>query len=211
MQERRFEWIAVIAGAIAFLCLVSLAAKVTVGETMRFDEAVRAAVHSAASPALTLLFQWVTLLGSQAVVLSVPVVAALVLFRQGRSDRALLALIAVGGAELLEFVLKHQFQRQRPEPFFDALRPESYSFPSGHTLLSFCCYGTLAALASSDLRAALRWLVRIAAAALILAIGISRVYLGVHYPTDVIAGYLTGVVWLAGVAILYRRLVAIET
>jgi undecaprenyl-diphosphatase len=151
----------------------------------------------------------VTRLGSQAVVISIAVFAALVLFRQGRTDCALMILIVMGGAELLESTIKLQFHRQRPEPFFDTPLPASYSFPSGHALLSFCCYGTLAAVA--DVRGALRWLLRAASVALILLIGISRVYLGVHYPTDVIAGYLTGAVWLAGVAILYKRLVAIET
>jgi len=209
MQDRRFEWMALIAGAIAFLCLVWLAAKVTVGGTLRFDQTVRAAVHSVASPGLTLLLQGVTRLGSQTVVISIAVFAALVLFRQGRTDCALMILIVMGGAELLESTIKLQFHRQRPEPFFDTPLPASYSFPSGHALLSFCCYGTLTAVA--DVRGALRWLLRAASVALILLIGISRVYLGVHYPTDVIAGYLTGAVWLAGVAILYKRLVAIET
>src|SRR6476469_1339059 len=211
MQDRRFEWIAIIAGAIAFLCLVWLAAKVSVGGTLRFDQTVRTAVHSVASPGLTLLLECVTRLGSQAVVISSAVFAALVLFRQGQADRALLVLIVMGGADMLELTLKLQFHRQRPEPFFDTVLPASYSFPSGHALLSFCCYGTLSALAGAGRRAALRWLLRVAAAALILAIGISRVYLGVHYPTDVIAGYLVATVWLAGLAILYKRPTAIET
>jgi undecaprenyl-diphosphatase len=201
MPTRRFEWIAV----IALLCLIWLAAKVALGKTSQFDVEVRDGIHAAANPGLTQLFRRVTLLGSQAVVIGVTVCAALVLFRQGRRDHALLLLLVMAGAELLEFILKMQFHRQRPEPFFDTVLPASYSFPSGHALLSFCCYGTLAALAAR------RWLVRIAAAALILAIGISRIYLGVHYATDVIAGYLVATVWLSGVIILYRRLVTVKT
>jgi undecaprenyl-diphosphatase len=202
--NRRFEWIAVIAGAIALLCLVWLAAKVTIGETMLFDEKLRAAIHSWASPGLTRFFRLVTLFGSQAAVIGVAVCAALVLFLKGRRDRAWLILIVMAGAELLEFILKAQFQRQRPVPLFGTMLPASYSFPSGHALLSTCCYSTLAALAAAQLQGPLRWLVLIATAALVLLVGISRVYLGVHYPSDAIAGYLVATVWLAVVAILYR-------
>jgi undecaprenyl-diphosphatase len=167
---------------------------------MQFDEAVRAAIHAAASPGLTRLFQWVTLLGSQPVIIGVSTGAALVLFVRGPRDRAWLLLIAMAGAELLEYILKIQFHRQRPEPFFGTLLPASYSFPSGHALLSFCCYGALAAFAGA--------LARVAAAALILGIGVSRVYLGVHYATDVIAGYLVAAVWMAWLSVLYARLTA---
>jgi undecaprenyl-diphosphatase len=201
--NRRVEWIAVIAGALAFLCIVWLALKVP-GETMLFDEKLRAAIHSWASPGLTRFFRLVTLLGSQAAVIGVAVCTAAVLFLRGRKDRAWLILIVMAGAEMLEFMLKAQFQRQRPIPFFGTMLPESYSFPSGHALLSTCCYGTLAALAATYLQGPFRWLVLIAAVALVLLIGISRVYLGVHYPSDVIAGYLVATVWLAAVAIIYR-------
>jgi len=202
--NRPRERIAVIAGAIALPCLLWLAANVTNGETMRFDEKMRAAVHSWSTPALTQFFRLVTLLGAQAAVIGVAVCAALVLFLRGRRDQAWLILIVMAGAELLEYILKMQFQRQRPVPFFGTMLPESYSFPSGHALLSSCCYGTLAALAAARLEDPFRWLVVVATAALVLAIGISRVYLGVHYPSDVIAGYLVAAVWLAAVAILYR-------
>jgi undecaprenyl-diphosphatase len=198
MRSRRLEWTALAAGTAALVCLIWLAAKVTVGAAMQFDETVRAAIHSAASPSLTRLFQYAALLGSQPVVIGVPAGAALVLFVRGRRDRAWLLLIAMAGAELLEYVLKIRIHRQRPAPFFGTLLPASYSFPSGHALLSLCCYGTLAAFNGA--------LLRIAAVALILGIGVSRVYLGVHYPTDVIAGYLAATAWMSGVAVLYARL-----
>ena len=153
---------------------------------------------------VTRVLEAVTLLGSQAVVISVASCAALILFFQGRRDRALLIAIAIAGAELLLWILKVEFHRPRPEPFFGSVPPASYSFPSGHALLSFCCYGTLSAVCSAR-----RW-VRIAAAALILSIGISRVYLGVHYPSDVIAGYLVAILWMASVAVAYRRLATMD-
>ncbi|MEO6055540.1 MAG: phosphatase PAP2 family protein, partial [Gemmatimonadales bacterium] len=74
--------------------------------------------------------------------------------------------------------------------------PGSYSFPSGHALFAFCFFTTGAALLAPRLPwPALRRLVWIAAAALVLAIGFSRIYLGVHYPSDVLAGYTVGLMW----------------
>jgi undecaprenyl-diphosphatase len=189
--------------AIAALCLVWLAAKVTHGQTTALDANVRQWIHSVSSPELTRLFSAITFLGSQACVIGISACAAILMFWKGRADRALLVVTIMAGAELLLPMLKNHFHRQRPEPFFDERLPPSYSFPSGHALLSFCCYGLLAALCSASLRRRARWLIRIVAAALILAIGLSRIYLGVHYPTDVIGGYLAAIAWTALVAAIY--------
>jgi undecaprenyl-diphosphatase len=199
-QSHRIALLALIVAAAALLCLVWLAASVTHGETALFDENVRQAVHSISSPWITRLFLAITFLGSQALVIGISACAAIVMFRKRRLDRALLVVATMAGAELWLELLKTHFHRQRPEPFFGVHLPESYSFPSGHALLSFCCYGLLCALAIEQLRGAARWLVLTCGAALVLAIGVSRVYLGVHYPTDVIGGYLTAIVWMATVA-----------
>jgi membrane-associated phospholipid phosphatase len=139
------------------------------------------------------------------VVIGVSAFSGILMFLKRRRDRALLVVVTMSGAEVLLSILKRHFHRQRPEPFFDTRLPPSYSFPSGHALLSFCCYGLLAALGSAYLRGRIRWLIRICAAALILAIGVSRIYLSVHYPTDVIAGYLVAIAWTAVVAAIYAH------
>jgi undecaprenyl-diphosphatase len=117
----------------------------------------------------------------------------------------LIAITVIGGS-LLMWVLKMGFHRQRPQPFFDTHLPASYSFPSGHALLSFCLCGAAAALFSRDQKKP--W-IRIAiwsiAVVLVVAIGYSRIYLGVHYPSDVLAGYLGALVWVLGVGIAYRK------
>jgi undecaprenyl-diphosphatase len=100
------------------------------------------------------------------------------------------------GASVLDFTLKHTFRRARPSPFFDYPLPTSFSFPSGHALFAFCFFTTAAALLSPRLRHPVaRGFVWAVAAALILAIGFSRIYLGVHYPSDVAAGYAAGLLW----------------
>ncbi|HMC29816.1 MAG TPA: phosphatase PAP2 family protein, partial [Candidatus Angelobacter sp.] len=81
--------------------------------------------------------------------------------------------------------------------------PNSYSFPSGHALTSLCFYGVMAGLLSARIKS-LPWRIALwtAAVLLIIAIGLSRIYLGVHYPSDVLAGYLAATVWVSAVIVL---------
>jgi undecaprenyl-diphosphatase len=190
---------------IAAAFFIWLAAMVAQGETAQFDSSIRHAVLDFASPGLTKLMEAVTFLGSGWVLIGIAVWVTLALFFAGRRDRALPMIIAMAGGELLLWTLKVHFHRPRPEPFFGEAIPETYSFPSGHALLSYCCYGTIAVMADAH-----RVLARVAAAVLILAIGFSRIYLGVHYPTDVIAGYLVATAWMGVVAVICRLLANIE-
>jgi len=133
-----------------------------------------------------------------AIVLIVAFVASLAIFPILRWRRAALWLvITMAGALVLDLGLKYGFHRARPTPFFGPL-PHTYSFPSGHALMSFCFYGVLAGLINDRVQSLIwRILVWIAAILLIAAIGLSRIYLGVHYPSDVIAGYLAAALWVS--------------
>lgn len=116
-------------------------------------------------------------------------------------------VITLAGAGLLDTALKAAFHRPRPAPFFDTPLPNSYSFPSGHALFALCFYCTLAALLAARVRSrAVRVTIWTVAVALIAAIGLSRIYLGVHYPSDVIAGYAVALVWVLAVKIGERIL-----
>jgi undecaprenyl-diphosphatase len=184
------------AAVLALWLLWWLAEEVFEGDTLRFDNAVRAWIHQFASPSLTSAMVVISALGSQ--VLAVAVIIASVIFLGLKWRRAAIWLLfTVAGGLVLELTLKHAFHRTRPAPFFGTV-PDSYSFPSGHSLMSFCVYGVLAGLLSHRIRsAAVRIMVWILAVALVAAIGVSRIYLGVHYPSDVIAGYLTAAVWVS--------------
>ena len=205
MKRQRIE---IVPLSVALLCLVWIAAKVAHGDTTWFDELIRDAIHSLSTPALTQFFSTVTFLGSQAFVLSLSACAAILMLAKRHPRRALFIVATMAGAELWLSILKNAFHRPRPEPFFGAHLPPSYSFPSGHALLSFCCYGVLAALGTAYWYGRVRWLIRVCAALLILAIGVSRIYLGVHYPSDVIAGYLVAIVWMASLSLLLRHDIA---
>jgi undecaprenyl-diphosphatase len=107
-----------------------------------------------------------------------------------------LAVCLVGGVILNE-LLKHLFERARPETF-RIVEATGYSFPSGHAMVSLCFYGMIAFLIARTIPL-WRWrmVVLSSAGLFILLIGISRIYLGVHYPSDVLAGYTAGGTWLA--------------
>jgi undecaprenyl-diphosphatase len=173
-----------------------LADEMLEGDTLAFDLRVRAAAQAIASPGLTHGLILVSRLGSPAVLggLGVLLTALFVWRRWWRG--AILLPLAMVGAGVLDMSLKLAFRRARPTPFFDYPLPGSYSFPSGHALFAFCFFTAAAALLAPRLEPpALKWLVRIVALALVLAIGFSRIYLGVHYPSDVLAGYAVGLLW----------------
>jgi undecaprenyl-diphosphatase len=128
--------------------------------------------------------------------------AAAVFLVRGWRRGALLVLVTLAGGGVLDLGLKVLFARARPETFFDYYpAPTSFSFPSGHALTATCFFGGIAVLVShrmeSRMGQILVWLVAIA---LILLVGISRIYLGVHYPTDVIGGFAVGIIWVTAVA-----------
>ena len=199
-QPVAFSRTAILAGLAAsasFLLLFTwLADEVFEGDAARFDTSVRAWVHGFASPTLTRVMEFFSSLGSEVLVAGLVVsLAAFILLRWKRA--ALWMVVTMAGALVLDLALKAGFHRARPVPFFGPA-PHTYSFPSGHSLFSFCFYGVLAGLVAARIRSlALRILVWIVAAAVVAAIGLSRIYLGVHYPSDVLAGYLSAAMWVA--------------
>ena len=125
-------------------------------------------------------------------------------FRHTRTA-ALLAITMLGVA-VLDVALKHAFHRPRPVAFFGPT-PSSYSFPSGHALGSLCFYGILAAILPGRARGrGAKFCIWVATVLLVGMIGLSRIYLGVHYPSDVIAGYCAAAVWVGAVGFLDRTL-----
>jgi undecaprenyl-diphosphatase len=144
----------------------------------------------------------VTLLGSTIVLIALSVCVILFFLKFRRQRAAVLFAITMTGAFVLNAVLKLSYQRARPDPYFDFPAPSSYSFPSGHALYAFCFYGTLAALVAAGRNGRLaRLFVWAMAVLLIVMIGFSRVYLGVHYPSDVLAGYAAAFVWVCTIAL----------
>ncbi len=172
------------------------------GDTLRLDEYIRGFVHQFAFPTLTILMQIASFLGSTLFLTLLGISIVITLYLNKHRRGAIIFTITTIGASLLLASLKIAFRRARPEPFFDTILPASYSFPSGHSLASFCFYGALAAIITVRIeKFRLKILVWLAATILILLIGISRIYLGVHYPSDVLAGFAVGLIWVITIAV----------
>ena len=172
------------------------------------DHGAREFVQRIASPGLTTAMRLITFFG-EGLVLAVAVTLLAILFLLAeRKHAALLLAVAMAGAGLLDNLLKHLFHRPRPAPFFGTPLPGSYSFPSGHALTSCCFFVVMAVLlAEREQRHHVRIAIWLGAAMLAAAIGLSRIYLGVHYATDVIAGYTFALIWLYVVVRIFRRYV----
>jgi membrane-associated phospholipid phosphatase len=165
---------------------------------VQFDERVETILHERATPTLTAFFLVVTALGSLEAIGILGLIVAVIfgVRHQWLSVGAWLAALA--GGVILNQLLKEVFARPRPYFEHPLALETSYSFPSGHATMSLICYGMLAYYAVLALQS---WRAKAAAifgaAFLVLLIGFSRVYLGVHYFSDVAGGFASAGVWLS--------------
>jgi undecaprenyl-diphosphatase len=196
--------VAVVAGGL--WTFLEVADAVTEGDVRAFDRAVLLAMREPADPADPLGPRWVeemgrdlTALGGVAVLTLVSVAASLFLWMARRPRAVALLLVAFVGGQALSLLLKRGYARPRP----DLVPHESFvytaSFPSGHSMMSAVVYLTLGALLARVLpRRRMKLLVMVCALGATLLTGVSRVYVGVHWPTDVLAGWAIGASWAVG-------------
>jgi membrane-associated phospholipid phosphatase len=178
-----------------------LATEVVEGET-GLDRNVSQTLHEHATPGWTDVFTAITWMGNLATLVVVLAVAGVVLARRRWYGDLQFLLLTALGTKVLTEVFKWSFQRDRP--FFpDPLATEStYSFPSGHASMSMAVYGAVAIIVARRVtNLGLRIAVLVGVALLIGLIGFSRIYLGVHYLTDVIAGYALAAGWMLACAL----------
>lgn len=190
-----------LAAAVGSLLLFAwIAEEMAEGDTRVFDNALRGWVHAHASEWLTPLMQGCSFFGSTMFLTLAALVVLFAFLRSGHKHSAVLFAVTMIGATVLNWVLKTSFGRERPIPFFDTPLPASYSFPSGHSLFALCFFGSLAWIWCAHHRErSSKLAIWIAAALVVLSVGLSRIYLGVHYPSDVVAGYLAAIVWISAV------------
>jgi undecaprenyl-diphosphatase len=188
-------------GAAALVAFVALAKVVLEGATSPIDNAVLQWFAGHRTPVLTTVALQVTQLGTGIVLWTLMLVSAVFLWLTNHRYSAGLLLVGILGASVLNIALKDAFLRPRPTSVHPLTVVGSTSFPSGHAMVSFVAYAAVALLVSRlESGAVLRTITWLLALLLIAAIGVSRVYLGVHYPSDVVAGYLAGLAWIAFVA-----------
>jgi undecaprenyl-diphosphatase len=188
------------AGALALFSW--LGREIMAGVNPVLDDRIRLAVHGVASARLTGVMRALSMYGGPASLTLLGIILALAFLRHRWHRGALLLIVTLAGAALLNFLLKYVFARPRPAAFFDYPLPTSNSFPSGHAFFAASFFGGLAVLSAERIRSrSIRLAIWTVSAVLVLLIGLSRVYLGVHYPSDVLAGYAAATVWVASIAV----------
>jgi len=204
LARRELSWLVVGLGACVLLFVfVTLAGEVTDGDTQAFDTRILQALRDPADPAKPIGPAWLegsmidlTAIGGPTVLGLTVVIVAGFLVLQTRYRTALVVAITSFSAELLSNVMKHAFNRPRPSVVPHLREVFSSSFPSGHAMESAIVYLTLGAILMRAAESRLTKIYIFATAVLLTAlVGISRVFLGVHYPTDVIGGWIIGFMW----------------
>ncbi|MDD2420898.1 MAG: phosphatase PAP2 family protein [Heliobacteriaceae bacterium] len=186
------------AGVLFLMVFAELAEGVLYDELETFDTVVGNFVRSFAGDGLTKANIFVTYLGSAYVEISVMLlVGGFLLFRWKHIGETVILFSSLAGAELLNAFLKVIFQRSRPD-ITHLVAIGGFSFPSGHAMVAMSFYGVLGYLLWLNFRERSKpaWYVIGLTVVLIVAIGLSRIYLGVHFPSDVLAGFAAGGVWM---------------
>jgi undecaprenyl-diphosphatase len=193
----------VVACGLALWGLIRLGSEMREGETLDFDRDLMMALRAPGQPHAPIGPSWlpdamrdVTALGSTALITLATLTAAAALLYRRRWGRALVLLLVVVLANASDDLLKVFYNRARPDFAVAGLYIRSQSFPSGHSTASAALWLTLATIASSfEARTDAKVFWFVTAVLAILAVGFSRVYLGAHWATDVVAGWILGAMW----------------
>ncbi len=203
-----------LAVAGGLLLLGKAASEVIEGDTLAFDRAVLLFLRHSSDPATPIGPPWlrqvmvdVTALGSVALLTIITTLAAGYLVAAKKPALAAFTVGAVAGGALISTLLKVVYARTRPDVVAHLVGTDSASFPSGHAMNSAVTFLTLAVLLGrAEKSVAVRRYLISMAIGLTLVIGFSRLYLGVHWPTDVAAGWIVGGLWAAGCSLWAKRL-----
>jgi undecaprenyl-diphosphatase len=196
------------------LVIVNLAGAVLEGDTLDFDKRMLAALRKADNPAQPIGPAWLEMAAFDITALGGPTVLGMTvaagvgfLVLQGMYRNAAFVFLASVGGWLLNDLLKEVFARPRPQVVPHLRQVMSLSFPSGHALTSAAIFLTLGALLMRVAQSRLvKFYIMFIAMTTTLLVGATRVYLGVHYPTDVLAGWLIGISWALFCWLLERSL-----
>jgi membrane-associated phospholipid phosphatase len=165
-------------------------------EMDKFDQVISTYTQHFINDNLTSLMSFLTFFGGGPWLAGAVIVLAFLLVLQKKPVYAVYLIFSSGVGGLANKFLKWLFQRERPDEM-QLIVQHGYSFPSGHSMGSMIFYGSLIIIAGKIIhKKAVVWLVAICSIFLIVSIGISRIYLGVHYPSDVVAGFVAGAAWL---------------
>ena len=197
------SWAPTLLVAVLLFGFAFIAQEVTEGEPIAFDRWLMVDFRQASDlsrpigpPWLLDVVRDITALGSTAVLALLVTIVTTFLFATGKRHAGLFVLTTVLSGALLNTLLKLAFARARPDLVTPLTQVSTLSFPSGHAASSAVCYLTLGLmLAQTQASRSVRIHLIMTAAILTLLVGVSRIYLGVHYPSDVLAGWCFGTAW----------------
>jgi membrane-associated phospholipid phosphatase len=175
----------------AALAFARIAREVVEGETNEIDNVVELAVHSIDNHVMDVVMRGFTFMGSPFAVIPIALAVVIWAVRKKETRAAAAFVVVLVMTEALNVMLKHTFERPRPTLFQEIETLHSYSFPSGHAMAAAAIYGMMGVVVAR-LAPTHRRLLVVGLPILILMIGISRIYLGVHWPSDVLAGFAAG-------------------
>ncbi len=184
-----------IAGAIALAVGVFFARFLLWDWLLPFEESCLLTLKSWANPTLDRYMTALTWLAQGEITIPLLIIIGGILVYRNEAVAALVLAIGLGGSWLLNGIFKSFFRRKRPDLWASSQRLMDYSYPSGHAMSAISFYGLLAANLTFCLRVPLSITASLAGA-LTLGVGFSRVYLGMHWPTDVLSGWIAGGIWL---------------
>jgi membrane-associated phospholipid phosphatase len=187
----------------SLVVLGSVAEGVRSQEVFALDAWATPFLHGIASPQLDALMNGLTDLGTSLIIIPILVVAVGALVWKRRFGLAVFLGVAIGGSVILQGTMKVFFARPRPQLAWATVLPDG-SFPSGHTMNSVIFYGALALILWSIWGRRIGLIALGTAALLAFGVGVSRIYLGYHYFTDVVGGILAGIAWLIVVGAAFR-------
>ena len=204
LERRELSWLLIgLGGCILLFVFLVLAGEVMEGQTLAFDEKILQAFRSPDDPSKPIGPAWVTSALLDLTALGGPTVLALVvlavigfLVLQARYWTAFFVFVTAVSGEIVSFAMKGVFSRPRPSMAPHLREAFSSSFPSGHAMQSAIIYLTLGAMLMRITEGRLTKIYCCAVAMLVtFLVGVSRVWLGVHYPTDVLGGWIVGLFW----------------
>lgn len=175
--------------------LAQLSDEVLEREAFAFDRTILLGIHQFANPTLDRLMLAITSIGNPHTMVAIAIITFVILCWRRYYQEAKIFVIDCLGGVILSYGLKLVFSKPRPNLWQSAIEETSFSYPSGHALGSTILYGFLAYILATRYPQ-FAWLIYAFAVLLIAAIGLSRLYLGVHWPTDIIAGYCIGFLWV---------------
>ncbi|HVG25625.1 MAG TPA: phosphatase PAP2 family protein [Thermoanaerobaculia bacterium] len=187
----------VVLAALALWFFKQQADQVVEGDADKYDEAIMETVHRIDNVPMHSTMNAVTQLGSHVAIGTAAGLTALMMLRRGRKHDAWTLVVSTAGAMAINTILKNIFRRQRPIEMARRIKlPKSHSFPSGHSLLSAATYPIVAHHLVENQSLPVQAVAHSLAGMIIVSVGFSRVYFGVHFPSDVLGGFAAGFGWL---------------